>query len=89
MGSRDLGLMDNRVPMVVRGKEETVMDRLRAAVPVVDMAARVALVVVAPVVAAAALDMVRKEVAVAVDMDDGVKVRKPDLKVSYLFRISV
>lgn len=69
MGSKDLGLMDSKAPTVVRGKVETVMDRDRAAVVVVvaDTVARV--------VAAVDMEAKGKEEVVAVDMDDGMKVR--------------
>lgn len=69
MGSKDLGLMDSKAPTVVRGKVETVMDRDRAVVVVVvaDTVARV--------VAAVDTEAKGKEEVVAVDMDDGMKVR--------------
>lgn len=69
MGSKDLGLMDSKAPTVVRGKVETVMDRDRApaVVVVADTVARV--------VAAVDMEAKGKEEVVAVDMDDGMKVR--------------
>lgn len=71
MGSKDLGLMDSKAPTVVRGKVETVMDRDRDRAAVVVVVADT----VARVVAAVDMEAKGKEEVVAVDMDDGMKVR--------------